>query len=468
MGSGFTEKDSLSTRKSGAGGVTPGGGIAVGVPTVSVSGSPARRQASPQPISPPRRFDPFAPLDHNSGGSARVEEDAESNSYLYPTTSISRENRPANLYIPMPATVPVGGTGNTPTWPFTRTGSSAEHLFAAPLTSHAILSPSMIHPSYADDKTPTSSSSKRPIDPILTSTPSSNPTTGPTQKLYSAIPVSNTPDSDSDDARSVRERSARSRNTSSDSPKNSHKSTLPTNPSTLHLNSAGRHQPSYSLGTHALLSSRSPSSARIYAALDTPTAWLILYFSFNLGLTLFNKLVMKGFPFPWSLTGIQMLSGTIGTQIALSRGYFVQARLNGKESATMVAFSILYTVNIAVSNLSLHLVTVPVSHLSSYLLLSPFYTDEEGMCSVPSSCASYDTPLHHRPLRRLAQQATFSSDLLRIVTCHCWCCVCYLRRLRLYALGIDSDPFRYSSCRSCKSFNSKESHSGLTKTFLAV
>ncbi|KAM0750483.1 TPT-domain-containing protein [Meredithblackwellia eburnea MCA 4105] len=98
---------------------------------------------------------------------------------------------------------------------------------------------------------------------------------------------------------------------------------------------------------------------RVGRQLDTPTAWLILYFSFNLGLTLFNKLVLQGFPFPWTLTGIQMLSGTLGTQVALNRGFFTQARLTTREGLIMVAFSTLYTINIAVSNLSLHQVSVP-------------------------------------------------------------------------------------------------------------
>ena len=88
--------------------------------------------------------------------------------------------------------------------------------------------------------------------------------------------------------------------------------------------------------------------------------WLALYFFFNLALTLFNKLVLQGFPFPWTLTAIQMLSGTVGTQIALQQKFFTQANLTNREGAVMVAFSILYTINIAVSNLSLHLVTIPV------------------------------------------------------------------------------------------------------------
>ncbi|TNY19377.1 triose-phosphate transporter family-domain-containing protein [Rhodotorula diobovata] len=120
----------------------------------------------------------------------------------------------------------------------------------------------------------------------------------------------------------------------------------------------GGHSP----GTHNLLSTRQLSSGgppSLSQRFDTPAAWLVLYFAFNLGLTLFNKLVLQGFPFPWTLTAIQMLSGTVGTQIALQRGLFVQARLTNKENGIMLMFSGLYTINIAVSNLSLHLVSVP-------------------------------------------------------------------------------------------------------------
>jgi hypothetical protein len=33
---------------------------------------------------------------------------------------------------------------------------------------------------------------------------------------------------------------------------------------------------------------------------DSPAYWLILYFFFNLGLTLFNKIVLVSFPFPYA------------------------------------------------------------------------------------------------------------------------------------------------------------------------
>jgi hypothetical protein len=131
------------------------------------------------------------------------------------------------------------------------------------------------------------------------------------------------------------------------------------------------HSPQVSTGTHSLLNSNNArlSSASLSEMMDSTTSWLILYFCFNLGLTLFNKLVLQGFPFPWTLTGIQMLSGTIGTQISLKLGFFQKSELTMREAAIMVAFSVLYTINIAVSNLSLNLVTIPVRSSCVFHLL---------------------------------------------------------------------------------------------------
>ena len=216
------------------------------------------------------------------------------------------------------------GTGSTPTWPF-KSGSSSDHLYAPATPASGPLSPSSIHPSYGD----------RPPSPSGR-TDSYTPSQAPPLSLHSGLAVGGAYASSTAPAPNV-------------SPRVGYEQDSPP-----------RHAATYSLGTHALLSSRQSTKARLAATMDTPTAWLVLYFSFNLGLTLYNKLVLQGFPFPWTLTGIQMLSGTIGTQIALNRGFFTQARLTTKEGAIMVAFSVLYTVNIAVSNLSLHLVTVPV------------------------------------------------------------------------------------------------------------
>ncbi|KAA1094634.1 UAA transporter [Puccinia graminis f. sp. tritici] len=118
-------------------------------------------------------------------------------------------------------------------------------------------------------------------------------------------------------------------------------------------------KPSSSKPTLKLRSQPNNNRSLLLARCDSPTAWLIYYFAFNLGLTIFNKRVLISFPFPWTLTAIHTLAGTIGSQLAHAQGLFSAARLSRNHNIILIAFSILYTVNIAVSNLSLHLVTVP-------------------------------------------------------------------------------------------------------------
>ncbi|KAJ2915736.1 hypothetical protein MD484_g4696, partial [Candolleomyces efflorescens] len=87
------------------------------------------------------------------------------------------------------------------------------------------------------------------------------------------------------------------------------------------------------------------------------SVWLLLYFALNLALTLYNKLVLIHFPFPYTLTALHALCGSAGTFFLLSRRQVPSVQ--GKEAAVVAAFSVLYTVNIVVSNASLKLVTVP-------------------------------------------------------------------------------------------------------------
>ncbi|KIJ05914.1 hypothetical protein PAXINDRAFT_20858 [Paxillus involutus ATCC 200175] len=89
--------------------------------------------------------------------------------------------------------------------------------------------------------------------------------------------------------------------------------------------------------------------------------WLVLYFFFNLSLTLYNKGVLIRFPFAYTLTALHALCGSIGGFVLLKLGVYVPAKLTDADNLALVAFSILYTINIAVSNLSLQLVTIPVS-----------------------------------------------------------------------------------------------------------
>jgi hypothetical protein len=82
--------------------------------------------------------------------------------------------------------------------------------------------------------------------------------------------------------------------------------------------------------------------------------WLTAYFVCNLALTIYNKLVLAGdFPFPYTLTAIHCFFGTVGSLVCLKRGVFTQIRLTQSETAIVVLFSVLYTINIIVSNVSL-------------------------------------------------------------------------------------------------------------------
>lgn len=126
---------------------------------------------------------------------------------------------------------------------------------------------------------------------------------------------------------------------------------------------------------------------------DSPSFWLAMYFCFNLGLTLYNKGVLVRFPFPYTLSALHALFGTIGGTLLAHNGYFVPSRPSLRESVVLVAFSILYAINIVVSNVSLQLVTVPVS------LLIVCHVNRLTSSAVPPSRTRCNTPFHYSILR---------------------------------------------------------------------
>ncbi|GEM07495.1 ribonuclease III [Rhodotorula toruloides] len=255
------------------------------------------------------------------------------------SSPVSRAAPPSSLYVPSPQGTPSKGgpvidTPSAAAWGFDNNTPALDRSNSLNVASPAFppTSPSHIHPSYADS----------PQAPLLQQSPPEP--TSPAKQLHSTIPISTENGGDM--------------SFSSSTPRNLVRTPSPNFGSKLR--GSPQHGHNFSVGTHSLLSSRQLSgTSHLVQSLDTPSCWLALYFAFNLGLTLFNKLVLQGFPFPWTLTAIQMLSGTIGTRALLQRGVFTQARLTTKENGIMVMFSGLYTINIAVSNLSLHLVSVP-------------------------------------------------------------------------------------------------------------
>ncbi|KAF5352023.1 hypothetical protein D9758_009410 [Tetrapyrgos nigripes] len=102
---------------------------------------------------------------------------------------------------------------------------------------------------------------------------------------------------------------------------------------------------------------RSPSPLQKFY--DSRLLWLALYFVFNLGLTLYNKIVLVRFPFPYTLTAVHALFGALGSWLLAYTGVHTPSKLSRKQFTVLLIFSSLYTINIAVSNLSLQLVTIP-------------------------------------------------------------------------------------------------------------
>jgi len=81
--------------------------------------------------------------------------------------------------------------------------------------------------------------------------------------------------------------------------------------------------------------------------------FLFLYMSLNLGLTLYTKAVLSFFPYPWLLTALHAAFAAAGSGLVMLVLGMKMTKLSRGSNLTLVAFSSLFTVNIAVSNISL-------------------------------------------------------------------------------------------------------------------
>lgn len=97
-----------------------------------------------------------------------------------------------------------------------------------------------------------------------------------------------------------------------------------------------------------------PSTAAEYSV-ETRTKLLYLagYFTLNLVLTIYNKAVLGGFAFPWLLTALHTSFVSVGCYLLMLRGWFSLTQLDWHQNLVLVAFSFLFTLNIAISNVSL-------------------------------------------------------------------------------------------------------------------
>ncbi|CAI6342217.1 unnamed protein product [Periconia digitata] len=91
----------------------------------------------------------------------------------------------------------------------------------------------------------------------------------------------------------------------------------------------------------------------------TTAIFLACYFLMNICLTFYNKAVLGSFQFPWILTAVHTFSAFAGCSILLLFGQFQLTRLTAHDNLTLFIFSLLFTLNIAMSNVSLAMVSVP-------------------------------------------------------------------------------------------------------------
>ncbi|KAE8448455.1 hypothetical protein EG329_009520 [Mollisiaceae sp. DMI_Dod_QoI] len=106
-----------------------------------------------------------------------------------------------------------------------------------------------------------------------------------------------------------------------------------------------------------ILSPRLDSEYAVPAA--TKFGYLSVYFLCNVGLTIYNKAVLGHFSYPWLLTALHTGSASIGCYVLLLREDFSLSKLSSREHMTLVLFSFLFTINIAISNVSLAMVSMP-------------------------------------------------------------------------------------------------------------
>jgi hypothetical protein len=69
---------------------------------------------------------------------------------------------------------------------------------------------------------------------------------------------------------------------------------------------------------------------------------------------------MTQFAFPWLLTALHSASASIGCYGLMLRGYFRLTKLTSYENLVLVAFSFLFTINIAMSNVSLYVLLIRI------------------------------------------------------------------------------------------------------------
>jgi hypothetical protein len=102
-----------------------------------------------------------------------------------------------------------------------------------------------------------------------------------------------------------------------------------------------------------------PASPEDLVPRRTKIIFVALYFFLNLSLTLSNKSVLRRLSLPWLLTTSHATATAVGTFILMGTGHLTLTPLNIRSHLILMGFSLLFTLNIAISNVSLAVVSVP-------------------------------------------------------------------------------------------------------------
>ncbi|KAK4617560.1 UDP-galactose transporter 1 [Fulvia fulva] len=102
-----------------------------------------------------------------------------------------------------------------------------------------------------------------------------------------------------------------------------------------------------------------PTPTEYSTSTSKKLVYLALYFLLNLSVTLSNKALLQGVSFPWLLTFAHTTATSLGCTTLLLTGQLKLSKLSLKDNIILVVFSTLFTLNIAISNVSLALVSVP-------------------------------------------------------------------------------------------------------------
>jgi len=102
-----------------------------------------------------------------------------------------------------------------------------------------------------------------------------------------------------------------------------------------------------------------PNDAGSSAQRRTKFKYLAVYFVCNVSLMLYNKAILGKFEYPWLLTALHAGSSLLGCSLLFLRGRLSLTKLSLRDNLILILFSFLFTINIAISNVSLSMVSMP-------------------------------------------------------------------------------------------------------------